>query len=55
MSRKIMVLDASATRCVAGAASEGASERQPDEEAVCQDLLGELSYSLHENRQEVRN
>ena len=55
MSRKIMVLDASATRCVAGATSEGASERHTDEEAVCQDLLGELSYSLHEIRQEVRN
>ena len=55
MSRKIMVLDAFATRCVAGAASKGTSEPQPYEEAVCQDLLGELSYSLYEIREEVRN
>ena len=41
MSRKIMLLFASATWRVAGAAREVASEVQLDEQAVYQDLLGE--------------
>ena len=37
-------------RQMSGATSEVASELQLDEQAVCQDLLGELSYSLSEMR-----
>ena len=46
MSRKIMVLDDSALCCIASALSEMAIELQFDEQAVCQFLLGEVSYSL---------
>ena len=53
MSRKIMFWDASAMRCVASATSEVASELPPDEQAVCQDLLGELSSSLSGMREAV--
>ena len=55
MSRKIMLLDASATCWMAGATSEVASELHSDEQAVCQDLLGELSGSLSGMREELRN
>ena len=48
-----MVLDASATRCVASATSEVASELQPDERAYQE--LGELSYSLSGMQKDMCN
>ena len=55
MSRKIICFDASATCWVDGATSEGPSELHLDEQAVCQDTFGGLSYSLSGLRIEVRN
>ena len=43
------------SRSVVGATSEVAIEPQPDEQVVCQDLLGELSCSLSGMRTEVCN
>ena len=55
MSRKITLLDASATCWVVSASSDVASELPTDEQVVCQDFLGELSCSLSGMRTEVCN
>ena len=53
--RKIRSTDASGARRMAGTLSGVAIEPQPDEQVVCQYLLGELSCSLSGMRTEVCN
>ena len=50
LPRKIRSLDASGACRMNGTVSGVASEQQPDEQVVCQDLTGELSNSLSEIR-----
>ena len=55
LARKIRSLDASGACRMNGTGSGVASELQPDEQVVCQDLSGELSNSLSEIRKEMNN